>query len=293
MVKRYCTAIVLFLLLLLCCKRDNSIYPHNYFYTQSYYNKDTLSKVLDSSGLPDNIELNIPRDIYPYAGTVSHHLLVSPLIDRWFYHLKELRGIKTFIIISPKHYGLSDNRIGTSEIDWDAGNGIINVNKKYFNKIKDHIDISIDPYLFHNEHGIGTLLPYVKKYFPNAKIVPIVMDEFKKQVSLCNDLSEVLSGIIKRDKKSFLIISTDFSHRADLNTTKKRDKISMKTLNSFDVNQVKNIYSDNNVGIITLFFIAEKLLKKNTHILYNTNSVEFTGNYDIDDITSYFFSYQF
>ena len=29
---------------------------------------------------------------------------------------------------------------------------------------------------------------------------------------------------------------------------RKRDKLSKKTLNSFDVDQVKNIYSDNNVG---------------------------------------------
>src|SRR4030042_5814544 len=103
------------------------------------------------------------------------------------------------------------------------------------------------------------------------------MDEFNKQITVCRKLSKIISGIMIKDDKSFLIISIDFSHRADLLETDKRDIIAGSVLNSLNPECINEMYSDNNVGLFTLFFVCNELNLNKNHIFFHVDSQSFTG----------------
>ena len=178
-------------------------------------------------------------------------------------------------------------------IVWTIFFSVIYIDKKYVYTILTNLKLKEDDNAFHNEHGIGDIVPFIKLYFPKADIVPISFDQFNKRIKKCNDLATQLSTIIKKNRNVFILVSTDFSHRADIQTTLSRDLYSEKVINSFDPVKVNTIHSDNTAGLITLFFTLNEVGVYKTHIFSNTNAKNFDIKTPDDDITSYFFTYQY
>ncbi len=272
------------------CNKVNTGYPFKYHVTEDSITE--FSVTFDK--IPTDITFNYLNNIKPRSGTVSHHLLVAPLIDIWFKELKKQNiDIKNFFILSPKHTELGNGNICLSSLDWELSNkNMVKTNKNYIKKILEKLDIKEDQYAFHKEHGISALLPFINHYYPDAKVIPIIMDEFNKQIGICKKLSEVISELMLKDENSFLLISVDFSHKADLVKTKKRDIITQNVLDSLNPDRVNEIYSDNNVSLFTLFFTCNDLGLNNNHIFCNIDSQSYTGK-KLTDITSYFFTFQY
>jgi len=280
---------LLILLILVACKTKINDYPHKYHKSNSM-KTCTSHKFL----IHEDIIINELRDKIPFSGTVSHHLLVGDIIDKWFNNLHHLRdNINCFIIVSPKHFNLGCNNICLSSLDWQIDNKFIKVNKKHIKRIKKKLKIDEDRYAFHKEHGISTLLPFIKKYYPGAKIVPIVLDEFNKQIGKTLQLSEEIYKIVKKNKNTFVLISIDFSHWADRPVTDERDKKSSNIILNLNMEKINSIYSDNNTGLILLFDLCNKSNIKKSHIFCHTDSEKFSRIKQENDITSYFFTFQY
>lgn len=220
-------------------------------------------------------------------------MLVSPIIDRWFADLKNKRkNIKTFFIISPDHFRNGSNRINLTSTNFRTCFGIIKTNKKYVKQIEKELSLKDDDFAFKYEHGINDIVPFIKKYYPDSQIVPITADQIYKNNSTTIKLATLISKIMKKDKNTFLLISTDFSHRENLINTEKNDKKSIEALKSFDINRLNEIYSDNMVGLYVMLLAGNSLNRKNVDIVCNTNSYFYSGEQQ-DNITSYIFSFSF
>ena len=227
----------------------------------------------------------------PYAGVTSHHLLVSPLIDRWFSELKRLKpDIRTFVILSPDHFNNGKARINTTSAGFDTCYGKIHSNKKYTETILNSMNIKDDPDAFNHEHGILDIVPFIAKYFPDAKVVAISLDQINRSNKELIRLSEILYSFMEKDEKIFLLISADFSHRCNLLETYKNDSNSLARLMKFEEQSVNGIYSDNIAALYVLFHIAQKTGRKKMYLMCNTNSFDYSKK-DDKDITSYIFSF--
>lgn len=236
------------------------------------------------------------------AGTCSHHLLVSKQIDAWFASLKTNREdnkkpIKTFIIISPSHYGKSFQQFSLTNKNWMLSSDEYIFNDlKTSKKICSLLNVAFDNEAFAGEHGVNSLLPFIKAYFPDSKIVPILVPETQNDTFLASELINCLSEYFVNSKRNtlntenFLLISTDFSHHQDVNETCRRDKVSKIF---FDEPLPKNyIYAicDNRIGIYALSHIFNtEFYKLKTFLINNLNSYQVSGVET--DITSYFFSF--
>lgn len=219
-------------------------------------------------------------------------MLSSGYIDRWFQDLKRQRDVEIFIIISPHHYVQGTEYISLSSYPWNSGNGFVNVNNEVITFIKNRMGISIEDHdAFYYEHGIGTLTPYIKKYFPTATIVPILQREKPLQLERLEELGEVLTELIDTDPKGyFLMISTDFSHHFNLQRTLDNDKRSKHFLLNPFKESIIYAANDNIGGLYSLATVIDNRGWQKTSIIYNTNSLEISGE-GADDITSYFFSF--
>jgi len=246
---------------------------------------------MESESPPFAMPLNIPpRDYFPWAGIVSHHILAHDYIDAWFSRLSQMRDIKRFYIISPDHYGVSLQPFSLTAGSWDSGFGFVESDVEKVNELAEIPGAALDPNVFFIEHGISALMPYLKKYFPRAKAVAVTVNaESEVNTRTGRQLTDALEKEFTDEKKqeNFLLISSDFSHKGSVDETALNDFKSMQYLNNTNSAFWNMVICDNRMGI----YILDRLGKRNMKsvILYHTNSYDIYG-YD-EDITSYFFVY--
>ena len=243
--------------------------------------------------LPEN---TLFHGFFPWAGIVSHHILVHDYIDAWFFHLSQMRDIKRFFIISPDHYGVSLQPFSLTVGSWDSGilgnasGGFVKSDRDKVIEIAGLLEVSLDPNVFFMEHGISALMPYIKKYFPDAEVIAIAISaQSEVNTRTGGKLADVLEKDFDKKGKNenFLLISSDFSHKGGIEETALNDYKSIHYLNNINDAFWNIIICDNRMGI----YILDRLGKRNSEsvILYHTNSYNISG-YD-EDITSYFFVY--
>lgn len=130
---------------------------------------------------PYSIELPFealpPSDSFPWAATVSHHLLAHGQIDALFREIAARRKVRTFFIVSPSHWNLSTKQWSLDDVSWNAGNGHTTMTeRKTEAALAKALGVSYDAHVFPLEHGITTLIPYIARYFPNARVAAVAVD---------------------------------------------------------------------------------------------------------------------
>lgn len=255
------------------------------------YDKELRNKIFKEKNIPDHIKFSKKSKIKPKIGISSHHLLVYPIIDEYFKHLSKLKpNIKNFIIISPCHFDQGFKNISLSSLSWDMGSDIIKVNRKYCSEILNSLKIREDRRAFHMEHGIYALLPFIKKYFPHSKIIPILLKQKKIDLKKIAILKDSISKILTKDKNSFLLMSIDFSHHAGKKITETRDKKNIFALKNIDTESYNRIWCDNTTGIKLMYKIIRDLKLNQSSIFCHTDGSKYL-NKNLEDITSYFWVY--
>ena len=236
-------------------------------------------------------EASLPEGAKPWGGTVSHHLLTDVLIDDWFTELAEARKIKTFYILSPSHWGLSLYDFSLTNGSWQTKDGLVHSEKDKTEHLSRLFDVHFDDKVFVYEHGVSTLIPYIKKYFPDAKVVAIAYyGEPPVNMNLATKLYETVTKVFSiKDKESFLLISSDFSHKSDMEKTAEKDAKSRYFLTSLKPSAWTLGICDNRPAM----YLLSKLFTEKTQctIQRNTNAYKLSDETDPEDITSYFFTY--
>jgi len=232
-----------------------------------------------------------PPEFFPWAGTVSHHLLAHDYIDSWFSRLAQMRQVRCFYILCPSHWGFSTEPFSLTNGSWVSDFGLVHSDKKKVRKLAKSLEVGLDNRVFDVEHGASVLMPYIKKYFPKAAVVVVAYaGEAPVNVPKSTKLADALENAFdkKGKRKNFLLISTDFSHHGDLELTEKRDSNSLRYLTNPADTSWYMVGCDNAPGI----FVLDRLGKKNmeSFILYHTNSWKISNEWD-HDVTSYFFVY--
>ena len=248
-------------------------------------------------------EASLSPNATPFAGIVSHHLLAHTQIDAWFAELaRQRKDISTFLVLSPSHWNLSTGFFSVTFGSWVvSGNAstaggaqqLVDTDFEIENKLKEALDARIDDAAFASEHGVSTLAPYIKKYFPQAKIAALIYSgEPPLNQPMAEDLCNAVSGCLdlaEPQKDSvFLLVSSDFSHHQNPATTKQRDERSRRFLENPQNESWILAVCDNRPAM----YLLDKLLPEDaqTTILCNTNSYELCHEAP-DDITSYFFCF--
>ncbi|WP_407427769.1 AmmeMemoRadiSam system protein B [Treponema sp.] len=231
-----------------------------------------------------------PENSFVWAGTVSHHLLADKQIDFWFSQIASRRNVETFFIISPSHYGLSTKIWSLADCSWKTKTAVVHTDSKIEQKIADGLGVSFDEQVFYGEHGITTLIPYIARYFPGAKVCAIaVHGEPPLNQNEAQKLSDTLAPFFDENgrKKNFLVISTDFAHHGNYEGTVFKDNRSRQFFNAPSSSSWIFCGCDNRPGIYTLSRFLTPVTR--TSVIFHTNSFELSG-FDENDITSYFFT---
>ena len=232
-----------------------------------------------------------PADSFPWAATVSHHLLAHGQIDSLFREIAARRSVRTFFIISPSHWNLSTKPWSLADVSWNAGGGrVVRTASEVEAKIAKTLGVPYDAQVFPLEHGITTLVPYIARYFPDARVAALAVNgEPPVNQSDAETLTRAIAPYFTSENKknNFLLISTDFSHLSDIKETARKDAASRRFFDAPSGTTWIYAVCDNRPGIYAL----ARLIGEDTKcaLLFHTTSYELSG-LGADNVTSYYFS---
>jgi len=223
------------------------------------------------------------------SGVVPHHLLAQEIIDDFFKYIFSREKPETIILLSPDHWHSAalhqENSFITVALE--PGKEEFNhlkVDSNLLRKLAEKNKIVLNNPAVVSEFGITNLLPFMEKYFPETKILPLLIPAkiSKEQVKqLVNSIDEVAPV------RTILIASVDFSHYLPWQAANFHDLKSIRVLLNFEEENFKNIEVDCWQALYAARLFAKLRQKEAPCIIAHKNSADFL-KLDLEETTSYF-----
>ncbi len=247
---------------------------------ENHYSEEELVKTFDKN------KINKVNKIQ--AVITSHHFLAKDLIAKTLAIVDEEK-IEEIILVSPDHFKQIKKRqclILTDNIGWETDFGKLEPESSEINKINKNQNVCTDFNSFRGEHGIYTLVPFLKNYFPKAKIVPLILKPKNNFEDFYNLGKEIANDFDK--SKTLMVISSDFSHYVTESVANKQDEKSVEILKNKNKEKISLMENDCRQCVAFLFgYLGEK---PEFNLIKISNSFEISGE-NKDYVTSYVTGY--
>lgn len=160
------------------------------------------------------------------SGISAHHLLVADKIAQLFASLGTGRE-RTVVILSPNHFDQGRASLQTTSGVWDTPYGDLFVDTQAVTHLLETVPaLKREPETFQREHGISQLTPFLRTWFPRAKLVPIVIHD-----SATSEEVEQLAIQLQRQlPRAVVIASVDMSHNLPEHIQTFHDEVTLRAI---------------------------------------------------------------
>lgn len=204
---------------------------------------------------------------------LPHHALAKDILNNGFIRLKKNIDPDTVVIYGTNHYfPVSETYTTTTKIknEYNLDNVLASDSK-----IK-------------GDHSIQTILPYISQYFPNSKVVPILVSTKYQDI---NDLNNNVKKFINAfgSQKTLYVASVDFAHNVSLEEGLNKNKESINNISSFNYGEILNYHDDHldsPIAVTTLLLTMEDLNARSWQLWYSSHGALITNVLDLKG-TSY------
>lgn len=212
----------------------------------------------------------------PLGVILPHHLIVADQLAKFYSGLAAVTQPRLVVIISPNHYENGKADIQTCRnCEFQTTNGPVEMDIKFTDTlVKDGI-ANFGDETFIKEHGIYNHAPFIKKFFPEAKIVPIVL-KWKIPKEKTEALAEWLNKNLPAD--SLVLASVDFSHYIPVEAADFHDWSSYATIKNFDYDNVYDLEIDSPSSIYTVLKLMEASGYKKAERFAHTNLQDYVSH---------------
>ena len=222
----------------------------------------------------------------PFGVILPHNMIVGYELTKFYKGLVKVTNPSVVVVISPNHYENGDPDIQTCQnCSYETINGILPLQTDLIQKmVQDGIAAPFDN-TFTKEHGIYNHAPYIRKFFPQAKLVPITLKWETTQEDTVK-LSKWLSANLPED--SLVIGSVDFSHYIPLEAASFHDIASYSTIKNFDYGNMYDLEIDSPPSISTITHLMEERGFMDAQRFQHTNNQDYHAE-RVDSTTSHEF----
>ena len=221
------------------------------------------------------------------GGIVPHHLLASDMIAEFFKKLSESKP-DTVVILAPNHNRSGGSAVSTGLWSWQTAFGKIAADTDLANYLVKNIGAGTNIDLLEEDHSVSALIPYIKYYMPDTKVVPVLLYGnygMDKSIKLGRCLYEQLNG-----KKSLVLASVDFSHYLPPEEAESMDNITYEAIKKMDFDSISLMGNDNldsPPALITFLSCMKNSGAKTPELVNHSNSSKISGKWS-SSTTSYF-----
>jgi AmmeMemoRadiSam system protein B len=216
-------------------------------------------------------------DIKVTGIAVPHHLLSADLIARGFW-AASANTYDRIILLSPDHFNRSRRALATTRQDIETPFGTIRNDEAATGALLSNSALFDDSELFNQEHGVATLLPFAKHFFPDARIVPVAVS----YGSTRSDWDAAVAMLEKLVEPGTLIVqSTDYSHYLTQQTAVRRDQETLNVIAANDIDLVPRLLQPDHMDSKGSQYIQMRLqsgvMRAHGIVITNRNSAEYSA----------------
>ncbi len=229
------------------------------------------------------------------SGIVAHHLLVGDKIAQTFAALGNGRE-KTVVILSPNHFDAGRSVMQTTDGTWETAFGDVEVDTDVLEELLDGVEgMGYESETFVNEHGVSAIVPFVKKFFPDAKIVPIVIHDDATTTQIV-DLAHTIQEAAPR---AIVLASIDMSHNLPEHIRVPHDEETLAAIERGTCGDVTIVGGDRdchleidaNDVLETLFWVNQLRGTQEWHLTHHGSSLAMQATSDWRENTSHILGY--
>lgn len=191
--------------------------------------------------------------LIPHAGWIYSGKLTAETLSK-------IEPPELIVVLAPKHRREGANFAVAPCAYWDYNGGKIANDLEFVDRLVDSIpSLKKDVAAHRSEHSIEVQLPFIARYFPNAKVVGILIGYSSKEEieRLSIELSNFLTSWENSGRKTpLLIVSSDMNHYANDTATRIADKKALDALETTDPNVLFEVVMENRIsmcGILPAF----------------------------------------
>jgi poly-gamma-glutamate synthesis protein (capsule biosynthesis protein) len=159
------------------------------------------------------------------SGIAAHHLLVGDKIAQLLASLGTGTE-KTVVILSPNHFSQGRSAMQTTYGSWETPGGELLVDQEAVDVLRAAVDLTLEPETFKTEHGVAALTPFVKTWFPDARLVPLVIHD----KATPEQVSALAAAIEDELPDAIVIASIDMSHNLPEHIQTFHDEVTQRTI---------------------------------------------------------------
>jgi len=244
------------------------------YHTSHFYEKEPFEKVFrEASALTAENKV--------YAGVIPHHLLAAPLIASFFKGIED-QEVGTVVLLGPNHPDAGNYGVALSKGYWRTPFGTLEPDLKVANALLANGVVGQEEWLFDGEHSIYGLTTFVKRAFPEARFLPLIL---KGSVTApeAEVLGQTLAEIL--DEGDLVLVSVDFTHEESSEQATANDHESIVALKRFNFDQIYSLKTDSNPSLYTLLSYLKNKSVRAT-LIEKSNSFELSGEHS-ESVTSY------
>lgn len=211
----------------------------------------------------------------PKGAIIPHHVLVARELSRFYSGLAKKIHPKTIFVLCPNHFETTKDDVVTARnCSWDTVYGELELDGTLTAQLAQEGLATISDASFEKEHGIFVHAPFIKYYFPNARIVPILLrwkNDRAENIKLARWIAKRLDG------DSFVLASVDFSHYQPRAIADFHDQASYLSITGFMPDAVYDREIDSPSSVYTLMKIMDAKGNRAVKRLLHTNSDDILG----------------
>jgi AmmeMemoRadiSam system protein B len=171
---------------------------------------DQINSFIKGFNTPDSLPSRLSGAIVPHAGWQYSGRTAA----RTIYCLSKRSSPGLCVVFGADHSGLIKHSIlGSGQ--WDTPFGRLAVAEEICNSIMaamSHL-LSEDFNAHSQEHSLEVIFPFVKHFFPNVEIIPIIVKPDESSADLGRTIGMVLGD---SDLPAIFVASTDLTHYGDV-----------------------------------------------------------------------------
>jgi len=221
------------------------------------------------------------------SGVMPHHLIAGKYLATYF---EKLRGQnpRTIVLIGPNHLQKGHDSIVSGVYGWQTPYGILKTDEQSIKNLENAGMLKINDATIDGEWSISGDVPFIKKIWPDANIIPIIVKNDINHLELDN-LAIQLANILPEN--SLLLASVDFSHYLPKEVADFHDELSINTLASGNIANLEKIEVDSQNSLYLLMKYNQLKGSEKFNLVSHTNSADIMGQPDLQETTSHVIGY--
>jgi AmmeMemoRadiSam system protein B len=228
---------------------------------------------------------NSPLRIRVGGIVVPHHLAAVDLMARAFASI-EPEPIDKVIVLFPDHFRRARRAFAVTRRPFDTVFGPVCSAGADVATILEQASIVEDSDLFERDHGIGAVLPFVRRFMPGVPIVPIAVSISSRRTDW-DKLVAVLEPMMSA--RTLVLQSTDFSHYMSAAQAALHDQATLNVLSAADIEGAGRLNQPAHLDSRGSQYIQMRLQERRSArpiVLFNANSQSYSDAYE-PETTSY------